>query len=104
MTTDPDDLLSLTADPVARLLLCGRAKDLREATELYLNACLPEVIQLLESPLSDEELGRHPLMVMLPLHRCYGLWVAAPSFAKQPTTIRVRVSNLHALGRGHEAW
>ncbi len=50
------------------MLLSGRAETLREAEELYLDACLPEVISLLDSELSDEELGRHPLMRMLRSH------------------------------------
>jgi hypothetical protein len=31
---------------------------------MYLNASIPEVIRLPQSPLTDEELGRHPLFVM----------------------------------------
>jgi hypothetical protein len=49
-------------------LLRGEVETLREAEELYLNSCLPEVIQLLRSGLSDEELGNHPLMRMLRAH------------------------------------
>ena len=55
-------------DPVCRLLLAGRAATVREAEELYLDSCLPEALALLESGLSDDELGRHPLMVMLRSH------------------------------------
>ena len=62
------DLLRLSEDPVAQLLLLGKAETLREAEELYLDACLPEVVRLLGSGLSDEELGRHPLMQMLRSH------------------------------------
>jgi hypothetical protein len=39
---------------------------------MYLDASLPEVIRLLESPLSDEELGRHPLLVMYSRHGSRG--------------------------------
>jgi hypothetical protein len=45
---------------------------LRQAEELYLDSCLPEIVQLLKSPLSDEELGRHPLMTMLRSHGSRG--------------------------------
>jgi hypothetical protein len=72
MAADREDLLDVTNDPVARLLLSGRARTLREAEELYLDSCLPEVVRLLQSPLSDEELGRHPLMVMLRAHGSRG--------------------------------
>ena len=63
---------NLTDDPVAQLLLSGRVQTLREAEELYLDSCLPQVVQLLESPLSDEELGRHSLMAMLRAHGSRG--------------------------------
>jgi chorismate-pyruvate lyase len=63
-----EEITRLTSDPVGQLLLSGRAETLREAEELYLDACLPEVISLLDSELSDEELGRHPLMRMLRSH------------------------------------
>jgi hypothetical protein len=68
MTAEHEDLSSLTDDPVARLLLSGQAQTLREAEELYLDSCLPEVVRLLQGPLSDEELGRHPLVRMLRAH------------------------------------
>jgi hypothetical protein len=62
----------LDNDPVLRLLLTGQAQTAAEAEEIYLNASLPEVIRLLESPLSDEELGCHPLMVMYRRHGSRG--------------------------------
>jgi hypothetical protein len=61
-------LIRMSSDPVAQLQLCGMAETLREAEELYLNSCLPDVLGLLQSELSDEELGRHPLMRMLRSH------------------------------------
>ena len=63
-----EEIRQLTSDPVAQLLLNGRAETLHEAEELYLDACLPEVVRLLDGELSDEELGRHPLMRMLRAH------------------------------------
>jgi hypothetical protein len=72
MAPEHEDLSELMQDPVARLLLSGKAQTLREAEELYLDSCLPEVLRLLESGLSDEELGRHPLMVMLRRHGSRG--------------------------------
>jgi hypothetical protein len=59
-------------DPVAQLLLSDSTLTLREAEELYLDSCLPEVVRLLESPLSDAELGQHPLMKMLRAHGSRG--------------------------------
>jgi len=67
-----ESITQLTDDPVSQLLLAGKAETVREAEELYLDSCLPEVVRLLESPLSDDELGRHPLMVMLRAHGSRG--------------------------------
>jgi hypothetical protein len=72
MAPEPDDFMHLSSDPVAQLLLRGEAETLREAEELYLDSCLPEVVRLLQSGLSDEELGRHPLMRMLRAHGSRG--------------------------------
>ncbi|HEY7329781.1 MAG TPA: hypothetical protein VH592_19255 [Gemmataceae bacterium] len=68
MAPERDDVTHLSDDPVAQLLLRGEAQTLREAEEMYLDSCLPEVVRLLQSGLSDEELGRHPLMRMLRSH------------------------------------
>jgi hypothetical protein len=68
MAPDPEDAADLSADPVAQILLRGEAETLREAEEIYLDSCLPDVVRLLQSDLSDEELGRHPLMQMLRSH------------------------------------
>lgn len=61
-----------SSDPVARLLLSGAAETLREAEERYLDSCLPEVVRLLQSGLSDDELGQHPLVRMLRAHGSRG--------------------------------
>jgi hypothetical protein len=55
-------------DPVERLLLTGRARTVREAEEMYLDSAYPQVLALLASPLSNEELGRHPLLVVYRSH------------------------------------
>jgi hypothetical protein len=65
---DLSDLLSSITDPVERLLLVGRARTVHEAEEMYLDLAYPEVLALLASPLSDEELGRHPLFVLYRSH------------------------------------
>jgi hypothetical protein len=69
-TTDSNmgDLLTSITDPVDRLLLTGRARTVHEAEEMYLDSAYPEVLALLASPLSNEELGRHPLFVMYRSH------------------------------------
>ena len=72
MAPELEDVARASSDPVAQLLLRGRAATLREAEELYLDSCLPEVVRLLQSELSDEELGRHPLMQMLRSHGSRG--------------------------------
>ena len=59
-------------DPVIALLLSGEALTLREAEELYLDRSLPELLELLRRPMSDEELGRHPLVQMLVSHGSRG--------------------------------
>jgi len=59
-------------DPVVHLLLTGQASTAEEAEEMYLDASLDEVIRLLQGPLSDEELGRHPLLVMYRQHGSRG--------------------------------
>lgn len=72
MAPEPDDVTRLSSDPVTQLLLAGKAATLREAEELYLDGCLPEVLRLRQSGLSDEELGRHLLMPMLRSHGSRG--------------------------------
>jgi hypothetical protein len=67
-SADLSDLLSAITDPVERLLLMGRARTVREAEEMYLDSAYPQVLALLASPVSDEELGRHPLLVLYRSH------------------------------------
>ena len=65
MAVKSDDIPGVTDDPVLRLILSGRAKRLDEAEELYLDKSLPVIMELIGSSLSNEELERHPLMVLL---------------------------------------
>jgi hypothetical protein len=65
-------LPGLDNDPVLHLLLTGQARTAAEAEEMVLDASLPEVLRLLQSPLSDDELGRHPLLVMSRRHGSRG--------------------------------
>jgi hypothetical protein len=48
--------------------LSGRASAAREAEELYLSSAHDEALMLLGSPLSDDELARHPLFVLFRTH------------------------------------
>jgi hypothetical protein len=57
---DLDEFLSHFTDPVERLLV--------SAEELVLNSSLDAVTELLKSPLTDDELGRHPLLVLYRTH------------------------------------
>ena len=59
-------------DPVIALLLSGQAMTLHDAEETYLDRSLPMVLELLRTPMSDEELGQHPLMRMLVAHGSRG--------------------------------
>ena len=60
-----DEIPGVTDDPVIRLILTGRARSLDEAEEIYLDESLPDILELLAKPISDEELARHPLMTLL---------------------------------------
>jgi hypothetical protein len=63
-----DALLDVITDPVERLLLTGQAATVAEAEERYLDSAYEEVLELLRQPLSDEELGSHPLLVLFRSH------------------------------------
>ncbi len=61
---DFDAFLSHFTDPVDRLLVTGVAGSVAEAEEIVLNSSLDDVSELLRTPLSDDALGRHPLLVL----------------------------------------
>jgi hypothetical protein len=63
-----DDLEGVTSDPVEKLLLAGKASSVHDAEAMYLDSAYPMVIALLQSALTDEELGRHPLFVLYRSH------------------------------------
>jgi hypothetical protein len=60
----PDGL----SDPIIQMLLRGDAETVAEAEEIYLDANLHRVIELVESALSDEEFRAHPLITLLLSH------------------------------------
>ena len=55
-------------EPVIELLLSGQAQTVEEAEELYLDTHLDDIIRLVESPLSEAEFRRHPLIALLMSH------------------------------------
>ncbi len=57
--------VSSTGDPVADLLIEGRASTLDEAEQLYIDEHLAELPSLVASDLSDAEFRRHPLVALL---------------------------------------
>lgn len=59
-------------DSIICRLWRGEARTLHEAEEQYLNASLGEAIRMLQTSLSDEELGQHPLFVMYRRHGSRG--------------------------------
>lgn len=63
---------SILDDPIAQLLLNGEARTASEAERKYLESHLDEVLQLVRSPLSEEEFRRHPLIALLFSHGSRG--------------------------------
>ena len=72
MNPTPAPIPGVTDDPVIRLLLSGEARTLHEAEEKYLDSAMPEILALLAGPLTDEELARHPLLLMIRAHGSRG--------------------------------
>ncbi len=59
-------------DPVEQLLLDGQAGTPSETEPQYLESHLDEVLRLVESPLSEQEFRRHPLIALLLSHGSRG--------------------------------
>ena len=72
MQVEKTGIPTVDDDPVIQLLLRGAASSLYEAEEMYLDASLPQVVELLRGSLSDEELSRHPLLLLLLSHGSRG--------------------------------
>jgi hypothetical protein len=72
MSVENRGIPQVDEDPVVRLLLSGAARTLDEAEEMYLDASMPELLQLLQSNLTDEELANHPLLILLRSHGSRG--------------------------------
>lgn len=65
MDVDDQKIPGVTDDPVLVLILTGKARNLDEAEEMYLDGSLPQILELLGQPLPDDELARHPLLTLL---------------------------------------
>jgi hypothetical protein len=65
MEPQDEEIPGVTDDPIFQLLISGRAKDLDEAEEIYLDESIPEVLELLEQPIPDDVLAEHPLMRLM---------------------------------------
>ena len=63
---------SVHDDPVAALLLEGRATTAAEAERMYLEEHLDQVFQLAASPMSDAEFRQQPLIILLLSHGSRG--------------------------------
>ena len=63
-SVEPTPTITWTAeeDPVVAMLLRGEAATSREAEARYLDTHLTEIVDLVNSPLSDTEFRRHPLI------------------------------------------
>jgi hypothetical protein len=55
-------------DPIVELLLSGQADTVHEAEELYLDEHIADVVRLAESPLTEDQFRRHPLIALLLAH------------------------------------
>jgi hypothetical protein len=64
-----DDLQGIgILDPIIPILLRGDALTVSQAEQEYLDANLRRVVELVESPISDEEFRAHPLIALLLSH------------------------------------
>lgn len=69
MANEPSNILD---DPIAQILLRGEASNPSQAERRYLEEHLDDVLALVQSPLTDEEFRRHPLIRMLFSHGSRG--------------------------------
>jgi hypothetical protein len=65
MADEIEPIAGVTDDPVLQLILTDRARNLDEAEELFLDDSLPAILDLIGSPLRNEELEHHPLLALL---------------------------------------
>jgi len=72
MDQSQEFISGVTDDPVIQPLLRGEAHTLHEAEEKYLDRAIPEVLELLRSERTNEELSRDPLLNLLLAHGSRG--------------------------------
>ncbi len=60
-----DQRLGPNDDRIFEIYLRGDAQSLYEAEDRYLDMVLPEILELIGSPLTNAELAEHPIMKML---------------------------------------
>jgi len=72
MQSSPDYIPGLSNDPVIQILLRGEAQTLYEAEEKYLDQAIPEILELLASPLDNQALAAHPLLNLMLTHGSRG--------------------------------
>ena len=72
MTNPHNNIPGVTDDPVIQLLLRGEAEKLHEAEEKYLDAALPQILELIGGPLDNVALSRHPLLNLVLAHGSRG--------------------------------
>jgi hypothetical protein len=72
MEPSMEHIPGVTDDPIGQLLVRGEANTLREAEEKYLDSALPQILDLLRGPLSNEELSTHPLLQLVLAHGSRG--------------------------------
>ena len=65
MTITTQSISGVTDDPVLSLIMANRARNLDEAEELYLDESMPAILELIGSSMTNAELERHPLMMLL---------------------------------------
>jgi hypothetical protein len=65
MADEIEHIPGITDDPVLRLVFTGQAETVEQAEEMYLESMHSELMDLLSGPLTNAELERHPLIVML---------------------------------------
>jgi hypothetical protein len=88
---------SILDDPVAQLLLTGHADTGERAERLYLEEHLDEVLELVNSPLCDEEFHEHQLIASC----CVELAAVGSSSSLKPK--RRHVKNL-VKSAGFATW
>jgi hypothetical protein len=72
MSKPHEDVGTQQDSEIAALLMQGRAETAAAAERLYLEEHLGEIIGLVNSALSDAEIRRHPLVILLLSHGSRG--------------------------------